>query len=296
MSIKSTASAIALSVGRSCSRHMQKQAPIACSLCGHCGDFTMPPGYNVREAWCSGCGAKRRTSDLVSALLRIVGPDVPGCLGGAVGKLAELRIYEAQADGVLHAALANMPGYTCSEYLDTTPAGAVNASGIRCEDLEHLTFPDESFDLVISQDVLEHVGQPWQAFREIERVMKPGGHHLFTVPIHEGRRTITRARRENGRPGFLLQPVYHGDPLRDSGSLVYTDFGDDLADLLREQCIDARIVVRGQEYDPGEIPWIDNAEEHRHYERARTSGGLLDYFRYNSVVFQTQKSPRSKYR
>jgi hypothetical protein len=35
------------------------------------------------------------------------------------------------------------------------------------EDLEALTFPDESFDLVITQDVFEHVLRPAKAFAEI---------------------------------------------------------------------------------------------------------------------------------
>jgi SAM-dependent methyltransferase len=249
----------------------------------------MPPDFNVREAWCPGCGAKRRTSDLVSALLRVIAPDGPVCLTAALKDMEKMRIFEAQADGALHAALAPLPGYVCSEYFEEIPRGELTPEGIRCENLEHLSFPDESFHLAISQDVLEHVSQPWLAFREIERVLKPGGYHLFTVPIHEGRRTTTRVGCENGRAVHLLPPVYHGDPMREGGSLVYTDFGDDVVALLHAQSIEAQVVVCGKEYDAAEIPWIDDAEAHRRYSQARSSGRLLDYFRYNSVVLASRK-------
>ena len=44
-----------------------------------------------------------------------------------------------------------------------------------------MTFQNESFDLFITQDVFEHVMEPNKAFKEIERVLKPGGAHVFTV-------------------------------------------------------------------------------------------------------------------
>ncbi|NUQ26181.1 MAG: methyltransferase domain-containing protein [Saprospiraceae bacterium] len=45
-----------------------------------------------------------------------------------------------------------------------------------------LSFPDNTFDLIISVDVIEHVGQPAQMVAEIQRVLKPGGVALITFP------------------------------------------------------------------------------------------------------------------
>jgi SAM-dependent methyltransferase len=47
-----------------------------------------------------------------------------------------------------------------------------------------LPFPDNCFDYVISMQVLEHVDDRFAVFREIERVLKPGGTsvHLYPDP------------------------------------------------------------------------------------------------------------------
>ncbi|MCB0640571.1 MAG: methyltransferase domain-containing protein [Phaeodactylibacter sp.] len=52
----------------------------------------------------------------------------------------------------------------------------------RVENALDLSFPDNSFDLVISVDVLEHVGQPEQMVAEVSRILKPGGRAFITFP------------------------------------------------------------------------------------------------------------------
>ena len=52
----------------------------------------------------------------------------------------------------------------------------------RVENALDLTFEDNSFDLVVSVDVLEHVGQPEQMVAEISRILKPGGRAFITFP------------------------------------------------------------------------------------------------------------------
>jgi SAM-dependent methyltransferase len=45
-----------------------------------------------------------------------------------------------------------------------------------------LPFPDNAFDCVISDYVLEHVDKPWVFLSEVNRVMKPGARFFFRTP------------------------------------------------------------------------------------------------------------------
>lgn len=100
---------------------------------------------------------------------------------------------------------------------------------MRCENLESLSFSDESIDLHITQDVLEHVFHPTRVFREIARTLKPGGMHICTVPIvNKGKPSKLRARIENGKICYLEPEQYHGNPVGDGRSLVTVDWGFDI--------------------------------------------------------------------
>lgn len=48
--------------------------------------------------------------------------------------------------------------------------------------VENLPFESNFFDLVVSEFVLEHLNNPDKAFREIYRVLKPGGRVVFLTP------------------------------------------------------------------------------------------------------------------
>jgi len=101
-----------------------------------------------------------------------------------------------------------------------------------CQSLEELIFPDESIDLHITQDVLEHVFHPIKAFKELARTLKPGGAHIFTVPI-VNKFKPSKLRAEKKPDGEILHhdsPVYHGNPLSNDGSLVTVDWGFDICE------------------------------------------------------------------
>jgi methionine biosynthesis protein MetW len=53
---------------------------------------------------------------------------------------------------------------------------------VQISDAGQLPFPDNSFDLVVCTEVLEHLFEPLEAAREIRRVLRPGGFLVATVP------------------------------------------------------------------------------------------------------------------
>ena len=52
----------------------------------------------------------------------------------------------------------------------------------RVADAGRIPYGDGMFDLVLADNVLEHLEQPLDVFREIARVLKPGGYFLFKTP------------------------------------------------------------------------------------------------------------------
>ena len=144
-----------------------------------------------------------------------------------------LQIYESSPCGASSRKLRNeCKHYFPSQFYSDVQPGACNR-GVRCENLEKMTFGDGSFDLVITQDVFEHVLNPALAFREIARILKPGGAHIFTVPLYRGQQTVIRAADKGNEIQFLQEPMYHGNPVDKKGSLVVTDWGDDMGDFIR---------------------------------------------------------------
>lgn len=130
------------------------------------------------------------------------------------------------------------PGVVGSEYLrDGTPSGAVNARGVRHEDLTALSFADASFDAVASFECLEHIPDYKAALRECRRVLRPGGHLFLTAPfINDRQETTVRALvdSESGTIQHLLEPEYHGDPVAEGGVLCFYHFGWSLLDDMKD--------------------------------------------------------------
>jgi SAM-dependent methyltransferase len=107
-------------------------------------------------------------------------------------------------------------------------------NGIRHEDVENLSFSDGEIDLIVSNDVFEHVPNPSKAFAECTRVLKKGGVMLATLPFHQNEdNSIIRAKIIDGKLEHILPPEYHGNPVSADGSLVFTDFGWDILDVIK---------------------------------------------------------------
>ncbi len=127
------------------------------------------------------------------------------------------------------------PQYIASQYDPGIEFGEIHPENkYRSEDLENQTFENESFDLVITQDVFEHIFDAEKAFREIYRTLKLGGAHIFTTPlVNKNIATQERARRESdGSIVHFYPPEYHGNPVSSNGSLVTWHWGFDIIERL----------------------------------------------------------------
>lgn len=130
------------------------------------------------------------------------------------------------------------PGYVASQYFAGVKTGKVHR-GFRNEDLEGLTFKDNSIDLHVTQDVFEHILDPARGFREIARTLKPGGAHVFTTPlVNRSSPTEFHARRapDGSTEQLVHPPEYHGSPISEEGSLVTVHWGYDIVNYIFDAC------------------------------------------------------------
>jgi methyltransferase family protein len=148
-------------------------------------------------------------------------------------KWRELTIHESSPGGAASDKLAReCKSCVQTHWFQDIPLGQKHA-GYRCEDLERQTFSDAEFDLVVTQDVFEHVLDPAKGFAEIARTLKPGGAHVFTIPWYYWKPTLVRAsRNETGRLRHHVKPDYHDNPIDPKGSLVVTEWGADFCELV----------------------------------------------------------------
>jgi SAM-dependent methyltransferase len=183
---------------------------------------------------CLGCAASAITLSMVSALVA----ERPGFRAD--------RVYELSSRGPLFGYLRREVGdLTFSEYFDDVAPGDFR-DGVQCQDIQRLTYPEASFDLVTSTEVFEHVADDRRGFAEIRRVLRPRGAFIFTVPIEDAERTVERAALSDGVLKHLLPPAYHDDRIRGKGAvLVFRDYGRDIvARLLGAGFSAARIESR----------------------------------------------------
>ena len=205
-----------------------------CPVCGPTG-YVKLDDYEMAVR-CLRCRSSAATLSFVSVLKDVL-PD-----------LSHRHVYELSSRGPLVAYLRRHAGkLTLSEYFDDVPAGQYKA-GVQCQDVQQLTYADGCFDVCTSTEVFEHVPRDLDGFRELHRVLRPGGVLLFTVPMDGGERTVERARLVNGRLEHLLPPEYHGDRIRGSGAvLCYRNYGTDILDRLGEAGFGGSRLARGKD-------------------------------------------------
>jgi len=159
-------------------------------------------------------------------------------LDSELGLLPQEVVYiTEQVTPLYQFLLPRLPHVIGSEFLgDTVTRGATDARGVRNEDLTRLTFPDATFDVLLSFDCFEHMPDFLGGMREVGRVLKPGGRMLWTVPFRRDleKNLIRATLGPDGRVVHHLPPEFHGDPINAEGCLCFTHFGWEMFSQLRQ--------------------------------------------------------------
>lgn len=132
--------------------------------------------------------------------------------------------------------MGKLVAYTASDYDQSAHKAMIKL------DLQDMSLPDSSIDVVLTPHVLEHVPDTGRALGELYRVLSPGGSVILMIPMPQG---VTAPPK---------QPEYHGND-----TLVYWRFGWDLRDqidaagfsvdcLVTERFVDR---IRSKEFDTG---------------------------------------------
>ena len=92
----------------------------------------------------------------------------------ARGRLLDLGCGKAPLYGIYRSLVTNV---TCCDWADDAHVDVVSDLA------QPLPFADGAFDTIILSDVLEHAPDPALVWREMSRVLAPGGHIVMNVPF-----------------------------------------------------------------------------------------------------------------
>ncbi len=148
----------------------------------------------------------------------------------------QLRLYCPEAITPFARLLEGLfPNFSGSEYLPD-PLHPLHGK-VAHQDLCALTLDEASQDLVICNELFEHLYDLPAALAEIARVLRPGGLLLSTFPFAYGRQeSEIKAvwKPGGGEPELIVPPELHGNPVDGRGSLVYQIPGWEILDQARE--------------------------------------------------------------
>lgn len=92
-------------------------------------------------------------------------------------------------------------------------------------DAHDLPFADDSFDVALSMQVLEHLHSPWRAMDEIARVVRPGGYFVGSVAFLKGYHESYFHMSHLGVTQLMRAAGFEVDYLAGAQSITYSIFG-----------------------------------------------------------------------
>jgi len=197
---------------------------IHCPVCGSNSDI-QPFSDNLRESGlCKSCGSWNRKRVMAVMVCEVIEKMTGARVCTLADSIPPIKIFNAEWQGPIYEKLKKVQGYTFSRYAGPSYQSGKIINGITHQDLLKTSFDECSFDIVLTADVLEHIPDPYFAHKEIYRILKKGGVHLFTVPSYLNFPLDTqKAAVQDGQIVSITDPEWHGEKRDDRR--VYTYFG-----------------------------------------------------------------------
>jgi SAM-dependent methyltransferase len=210
-----------------------------CNICGNFTIFICTDLVTARNnMFCLFCHSSSRKRHVAQVILKEVVKQ--NCSLSKISKIKNIKIYNTDINDAFYRVLYSYDQYICSGFFPNIEPGQQIRSRVFCQDIEHTTFNDKTFNLVITEDVFEHIRDYKKGFREIFRILKVGGYHIFTVPCYFDKPTLVRVDTSGDKDIHVLLPEYHGDAIR-GRILAYRTFGIDIFDLLKHMGFDTKV-------------------------------------------------------
>jgi SAM-dependent methyltransferase len=224
-----------------------------CNVCASYTAFFCPNKDLYRESLvCAVCLTTSRYRSIARGILRAISElrsveseSLTGLDPGFGGE--RLRVYDTQVPFYWATCAYPIPDLLAkcgwidvqtSIFRPAETPGAKLGPSTTNQNLEKLTFPDNSFDIIITSDVMEHVRLDDRAHSEISRVLRPGGIYIFTVPhFRNTRDTFLRVQVSDpddpSKDVYLTEKEYHGDANSEEGrALSYRSYGTEIDETL----------------------------------------------------------------
>lgn len=206
---------------------------VECLCCGHRALAFMPAGYKKRaHARCISCNALERHR-LLWHFLKYE-KEIQQ-FEGKLLHIAPERIFYNKLYPILR-----------QNYfpVDLEPDAVKHGEQTRPMDITCLEYPDNFFEAVICNHVLEHIPDDRKAMREIYRTLKPGGWAILNVPI-DLNRTETFEDPSVTNPKERLSLFGQQDHVR-----IY---GTDYEERLKEAGFKVEIKIYASRFTPEEM-------------------------------------------
>lgn len=192
----------------------------------HCKEYGMGSGWFGRI---SAHDVKCRSSNYRESLLgRGFNPRQRAMLeilqSVTEGQERNVRIYASEGITAFARELSTrFPQFVGSEFAPS-PADQARIAPVQHQDLAALTYEDASFDICITNEVMEHFPDLETSLKDLRRILRVGGGLFSTFPfLHNRPDSLTKARVvDGGSIEHLTEPEYHGNPVDPAGrSLVF---------------------------------------------------------------------------